>query len=130
MRLPVTSSRRCEQITAFGASDVPDVKISAQIASMSGSSPGRRPACAASASSSDEPSVDAGSSASANRLDDEHRRKLARDRREQRLVPRLGDHEPAVGVLDVAQEVLAAAGVVEPDDRARRSAPAPPNAKR
>ena len=40
MRLPVTSSRRCEQITAFGASDVPDVKINAQIASTSGSSPG------------------------------------------------------------------------------------------
>ena len=40
MRLPVTSSRRCEQITAFGASDVPDVKINAQIESTSGSSPG------------------------------------------------------------------------------------------
>ena len=40
MRLPVTRSRRCVQITAFGASDVPDVKISAQIVSTSGSSPG------------------------------------------------------------------------------------------
>ena len=32
----------------------------------------------------------------------------------------LGDHEPAVGVLDVAQEVLAPAGVVEADDRRAR----------
>ena len=32
-------------------------------------------------------------------------------------MPRFGDHEPAVRVLDVAEEVLAAAGVVEADDR-------------
>ena len=60
MRLPVTSSRRCEQITAFGASDVPDVKISAQIASTSGSRPGSSLGIAASASSSDAPSVGGG----------------------------------------------------------------------
>ena len=39
------------------------------------------------------------------------------DRREQRLVARLGEHEPAVRVLRVAQEVLVAARVVETDDR-------------
>ena len=59
MRLPVTSSRRCEQITAFGADDVPDVKISAQIASMSGSTPRSSAGTAASASASDAPRVDA-----------------------------------------------------------------------
>ena len=88
MRLPVTSSRRCEQITAFGASEVPDVKISAQIASTSGSRPGsvgagvrgervgerRRRASAP------------GSSASAKRVDDEHRRQAGR--RSARAAPR------------------------------------------
>ena len=42
MRLPVTSRRRCVQITALGTSEVPDVKISAQMLSTSGSTPGRR----------------------------------------------------------------------------------------
>ena len=71
IRLPVTSSRRCEQITAFGASDVPDVKINAQIASMSGSSPGSAAAaCVASASARDAPSVDGGSSGPENRADE------------------------------------------------------------
>ena len=124
MRLPVTSSRRCEQITAFGASDVPDVKISAQIESTSGSRPGSvAPACAASASASDAPSVDGGSSGVGEPGRRQDRRQPVGDRREQRLVAGLGDHEPAVRVLDVAQQVLVAAGVVEPDDRARRSAP-------
>ena len=51
IRLPVTSRRRCEQITAFGASDVPDVKISAHGVSTSGSSPGSSVPTASSAGS-------------------------------------------------------------------------------
>ena len=59
------------QITAFGTSEVPDVKMSAQIESMSGSRPGSfAAACGSSASASDAPMVGAGSSASANRLDE------------------------------------------------------------
>jgi hypothetical protein len=46
----------------------------------------------------------------------QHGRQPARDRGEQVLVAGLGDHEPAVGVLDVAQQVLVAAGVVEAHD--------------
>ncbi|MCZ7525425.1 MAG: hypothetical protein M5U14_02970 [Acidimicrobiia bacterium] len=38
------------------------------------------------------------------------------DRGQQALVAGLGDHEPAVGVLHVAQQVLAPARVVEADD--------------
>ncbi len=118
MRLPVTRSRRCEQMTALGASEVPDVKINAQIESMSGSSPGSPAvACTSSASASDEPNVDAGSSGAAKRPDDEDGWKAIGDRREQRLVAGFGDHEAAVRVLRVAEEVLVAPGVVEPDDR-------------
>ena len=101
MRLPVTSSRRCEQITAFGASDVPDVKISAQSVSGPGSIPGssvrdRRERVVEIVADHGRPVGDAGLG---EPVRDEHRRELARDRREQRLVPRLGDDEPAVGVL-------------------------------
>ncbi len=116
MRLPVTRSRRCEQMTALGASEVPDVKISAQIESMSGSSPG---------SAAEAGSVSGQQGAERRRrvvgVDEasrhEHRRQFGCDRGEQRLVARFGDHEGAVGVLDVPQEVLAAPGVVQPDDR-------------
>ena len=99
MRLPVTSSRRCEQITAFGASDVPDVKISAQIASMSGSRPGS--AALAPAERVGERRAErrrriVGIGEAGRRED---RRQVVGDRREQRLVPRLGDHEAAVRVL-------------------------------
>ena len=38
-------------------------------------------------------------------------------RREQRLVARLGEHQPAVRVDRVAEQVLVATGVVEADDR-------------
>ena len=40
------------------------------------------------------------------------------DRSEQCLVAGLGEHQPAMRVLGVAQQVLAATGVVQPDDRA------------
>ena len=40
MRTPVTMIRRWLQITAFGASEVPDVKMSAHVMSASGCSPG------------------------------------------------------------------------------------------
>ena len=121
MRLPVTSSRRCEQITALGASDVPDVKISAQIASTSGSMPRssrrhRRERVVERRAERRRRIVGVGEPGRR-----EHRRQLVGDRREQCLVPGLGDHESAVRVLHVAQEVLAAAGVVEADDRPRRS---------
>jgi len=43
MRVPVWSKRRCVQITAFGADDVPEVKISAQRDDTSGSSPASSP---------------------------------------------------------------------------------------
>ena len=84
MRLPVTSSRRCEQITAFGASDVPLVKMSAQIVSTDGLE-----ARVGRSSYAGERGVEASP-------DLEHRRQLVRDRREQLAVLGLGDHEPAV----------------------------------
>ena len=56
-RVPVTISRRWLQMTALGASDVPDVKISAQGVSMSGSNPGSSSPTAIRASSSDEPTT-------------------------------------------------------------------------
>ena len=62
MRLPVTIRRRCEQITALGASLVPEVKMSAQIDSTSGSMPGSLPSTAASASGNEGPSVPGASS--------------------------------------------------------------------
>ena len=118
MRLPVTSRRRCVQITALGASEVPDVKISAQIESTSGSRPGSAaPRARSSASASDAPSVGRGIVGVREAGRREHRRQPVGDRREQRLVARLGDHQPAVRVQRVAQEVLVAAGVVQPDDR-------------
>ena len=49
MRVPVCSSRRCVQITAFGADDVPDVKINAQRELTSGSSPASSLDCASTA---------------------------------------------------------------------------------
>ena len=53
----------------------------------------------------------------AGRRADEDLGETLRDRLEQRQVPGLGDDEVAVGVLDVAQQVLVAPRVVEPDDR-------------
>ena len=89
IRLPVTSRRRCEQMTAFGASDVPLVKISAHGVSTSGSRPGS--------------SVAHGGERGLERVaDHEHRRELVADRREEVEVAGLGDDEPAVGVLHVA----------------------------
>jgi hypothetical protein len=120
MRLPVTSSRRCEQMTAFGASDVPDVKMSAQIASRSGSSPGsteswgRRGAEGEGAPGAERRRwvVVVGEAGR-----HQHRRKLAGHRLEQVLVARLGDDERAVRGHDVAEQMLVAARVVEADDR-------------
>ena len=117
MRLPVTRSRRCEQITAFGESDVPDVKINAQIESTSGSRPGSAaPVWDANASSSGSPSVAGGSPGATNLVDERIGGSCPAIGREERFVARLGDHEPAMRVHDVAQQVLAATGVVEPDD--------------
>ena len=99
----MTRSRRCEQITAFGASLVPLVKIRAQIASTSGSTPG-------------SVGRHGGERVVERRPHHEHRRQAVGDRREQLEVLGLGDHEAAVRLLDVAQEVLAPAGVVEADD--------------
>ena len=64
IRLPVTRSRRCEQITAFGASEVPLVKISAHGVSTSGSRPGSSVPTAASAGSSVSPTTSTGGSSS------------------------------------------------------------------
>ena len=131
MRLPVTSSRRCEQITAFGASDVPDVKISAQIESMSGSSPGSAaPACGASATSSAAPSgsgLVAGLGEPVGRQD---RRQLRRDRREQRFVARLGEHQAAVGVAATSRSRCSSRRVWLRPTIAPPMSAAPPNAKR
>jgi len=49
MRTPVCNIRRCVQMTAFGADDVPDVKISAHREVTSGSMPGSSVDCSASA---------------------------------------------------------------------------------
>ena len=65
-RLPVTSSRRCVQITALGADDVPDVKMSAHIVSTSGSRPGSPVVCAASSPFQSAPAT-TGSSPSIHR---------------------------------------------------------------
>ena len=124
MRLPVTSSRRCEQITALGASEVPDVKISAQMPSTSGSMPASvAPSCAASAVAQrwtewarGPAGVIAGVVGVGEPGRGEHRRQAVGDRLEQARVARLGDDEPAVRVLDVAQQVLVAPRVVETDD--------------
>ena len=116
MRLPVTSRRRCVQITALGASEVPDVKISAQMLSTSGSRPGssavtgervgqRRTERGRGVVGIGEPRRHVGSGQSVG------------DRREQCLVTRLGDQEPAVGVLHVAQQLLVAPRVVHAHDR-------------
>ena len=82
------------QITAFGASDVPDVKISAQSVSRPGSSPAscrRRPPSASSRSRRARAGRVVGvGEAGATRAP---RGSAVGDRREQRLVPRLGDHE-------------------------------------
>ena len=115
-RLPVTSSRRCEQITAFGASEVPEVKINAQIASRSGSMPGSSRPTPASASSRSAPIEVAGSSPSGEPFRDEDGSQPIRDRFEQGGVAGFGQHEAAMGVLGIAEEVLIAAGVVEADD--------------
>ena len=84
MRLPVTRSRRCEQITAFGASDVPLVKISAQIVSTDGLEAGVASCRTRRARAS---SVVA---------DLEHRRQVVGDRREQLAVLGSVIDEPAV----------------------------------
>ncbi len=117
MRLPVTSSRRCEQITALGASEVPDVKMSAQMLSTSGSMPASvAPSCAAErvaergAEQREVAIVGVGEPGGR-----EHGRQPVGDRLEKRRVPGLGDHEAAVRVLDVAQQVHVAARVVETD---------------
>ncbi len=47
----------------------------------------------------------------------QHRRQAVGDRLEERCVPRLGDDQPAVRVLDVAQQVDVAPGVVQAHDR-------------
>ena len=119
MRLPVTSSRRCEQITAFGASEVPDVKINAQIESMSGSSPGSA-RVGVRRERGGERRAERGRLVAGLRepVGRDDRRQPVGDRRQQRLVARLGEHQAAVGVERVAQQVLVAARVVEADDRA------------
>src|SRR5438105_1744383 len=50
IRVPVWSKRRCVQITAFGADDVPDVKINAHRELTSGSSPASSVDCGSSTS--------------------------------------------------------------------------------
>ncbi len=57
MRDPVTSKRRCEQITALGADDVPLVKMSAHGDSSGPSACGSSPPAASSAASSSSPTA-------------------------------------------------------------------------
>ena len=119
MRLPVTSRRRCVQITAFGASDVPDVKINAQIESRSGSRPGSvAPACGASAAVSGDPERGGHVVGIGEPVRGHDRRQVVGDGRQQVLVPRFGEHQPAVRVDRVTEQVFVAARVVEADDRA------------
>ena len=123
MRLPVTRNRRCVQITAFGASDVPDVKISPQSVSGPGSTPAslaRRPRRARRRGRRRAP--DRVGSAPVRKRDARRAPPGARSAigASSGEVPGLGDHQVAVGVLDVAQEVLVAARVVEADDRRAR----------
>ena len=117
MRLPVTSSRRCEQITAFGASDVPEVKISAQIASMSGSMPRSAALCTGQRDVERRAERDVRIVVIGEAGGREDRWQVGGDRREQVVVPGFGDDQSAVRVLHVAQQMLAPAGVVEADDR-------------
>ncbi len=118
MRLPVTSSRRCEQMTAFGASEVPDVKISAQMESTSGSSPGsRRSGERCERVRERHADLGRGIVAVGEAGRGEHRRQAIGDRLEEGGVPGFGQHEPAMRVLDIAQQVGVAPGVVEPDHR-------------
>ncbi len=124
IRLPVTMNRRWLQMTALGAADVPDVKMSPHSVSGSGSSPGsaardagegiverlahaRHRVAAVDEAAGDEQIVGLG-------------RQASHDRLEQRRVARLGHDQPHVRVLDVVQEVLVAPRVVEPDDRRTR----------
>ena len=119
MRLPVTSRRRCEQITAFGASDVPDVKINAQIESRSGSRPGSAASpCGAERGRERHPERGRRVVGIGEPVRGHDRRQVVGDRRQQVFVPRFGEHQPAVRVDRVAEQVLVAAGVVEADDRA------------
>ena len=118
MRLPVTSSRRCEQITAFGRvggarrederPDRVDVGLDARVVvADTVERVGERRA---------ERRFRIGGIGEAGRVED--RRQLGGDRREQRFVAGLGEHEAAMRVLGIAQEVLAPARVVQADDRA------------
>ena len=124
IRLPVVSSRRCVQRTAFGAADVPDVKSSAQRASTSGSAGagsaltsrvvvgpgclqcllerltrGRRLVPVGETVRDEDPSRECHSLGARSQL---------------LLVTRLGDDELDVGVRDVVAEMLAPTGVVQP----------------
>ena len=123
MRLPVTMSRRCVQMTALGESDVPDVKIRPNSAigpgldaGIGGRDPGERVVEVAPEPGSGRRRA-RGVAGLGKPARHEHGRQLAHDRFEQRLVAGFGDDEPAVRVLDVAQEVLAAPRVVQADDR-------------
>ena len=69
IRLPVTMNRRWLQMTALGAADVPDVKMSPHSVSGSGSSPGSTAWTPARASSSGLPRLGSGSSPSAKRVE-------------------------------------------------------------
>ena len=125
MRLPVTSRRRCVQITALGAPDVPEVKMSAHRSvgdtatlRVVGRHLGQRrvevevaaPARGAAAPSAKRCDTSTGRSP---------RSRPARSSRWRRL----GEDEVDVGVVDVAQQVLAHPGRVEPDHRGPGEAP-------
>ena len=126
MRLPVVSSRRCVQRTAFGAADVPDVNSSAHKAStltVSHTGAARwcrrraRPRLYRGPDRATRPSP-GGSFAVDEALGDENAtgQVCSLDGRvEQRLVAGLGDEELHVGVRDVAGQVFATSGVVQPD---------------
>ena len=126
IRFPVVRSRYCVQRTALGAADVPEVNSKAHRTSTSGSADATSfdaPAllavqAASSARPSDSPAT-GGSSPSAKRSEtrtppvSSH---LLHGRTELGLVSRFGDHELHVGMVDVAGEVLAVSGVVQPHD--------------
>ena len=123
MRFPVTRKRRCVQITALGASDVPDVKM--RLHNVSG--PGSIPASVGATRA--ERVVEVGAELRTSRLrvvgvavrceTSTSGRPFAIGSSSGRCRGSVTTRSQSV-CCDVAQEVLVAAGVVEPDHRRAR----------
>ena len=118
MRAPVTRMRRCEQITAFGAPEVPDVNTSTQRVSGSWSRPGSSSPTSASASSRSSEPPDAEVEVDVEKRCDTRTAPVAEVDAGQAVdAVRLGDHEVDVGVVDVAGQVLPHPRGVQADHR-------------